>query len=188
MAKGEWSGWMQAIGSVIAIAVAILIPWTQARRAREQTRTGNLEMIATDIRLAERQARIYLDNIKKYRVPAYRLQLHGAHAALPALLADGTLSGDDATALAQFYVDATSFNYCLDIAQELKNQSAGWGGEVSRIAKKAGHLVPGETGLRETRYDRAIAVLRKHLPGKSLARLSIGEAEDFDAEATDAVR
>ncbi len=182
MTKSEWAGWMQAIGTVAAIAVAIAIPWKQVQRARSQARLGHLEMIATDVRLAGRQARVYLDNIKRFRLPAYRLQLHGAHTALPSLLADGTLNGDDATALSQFYVDATSFNYCLDIAQGLKNQNLAWGREVSRVVKKAEHLVPASG---RSRYDRAIAVLRKHLPEQAVLRLSIDAAEDYGAEVED---
>lgn len=177
MTKGEWSGWMQAVGSVLAVAVAIYVPWWQDKRSRHKERIGHLETIAMDVRLAGRQATIYLRS--RFRVPAYRLPLHGMSLALPALLADGTLSGNDATALAQFYVDARSFNFCLDIAQGLKDRDGPWQGEVSRIIKKAIHLVPASPA---SRYDAAIAVLRKHLPAASLARLEINAPPEDDED------
>lgn len=43
MTKAEWSGWMQAVGSVAAIGVAIWIPWNAQR---EQTRQARKQALA----------------------------------------------------------------------------------------------------------------------------------------------
>lgn len=32
MTKGEWSGWMQVLGSIVALAIAIALPYLQARQ------------------------------------------------------------------------------------------------------------------------------------------------------------
>jgi hypothetical protein len=131
MTKAEWSGWVQGIGTVLAIAVAIAIPYVQGKLQRLSSRRGHLETIALDVRFAGAQAEVYSKegaaNAHNFQaglqahVPAYRVPLHGLRLAVPSLLADGTLSGPDADALAQFYVDATSFNHCLDNAQKLLN-------------------------------------------------------------------
>jgi len=47
MTKGEWSGWMQAVGSVIALAVALSIPYLQKRIERRD----NFAMAANCLRL-----------------------------------------------------------------------------------------------------------------------------------------
>jgi hypothetical protein len=177
LSSSEWAAWVQAVGSVLAIVVAILIPYYQGRQQRRRTREGHLETIAMDVRVSEQQAAVYLRS--KIMVPAYRVPVHGMQIALPALLADGVLSGADATALAQFYVAATSFNYCLDLAQELKNSGGDWKGEVRRVKKKAVQLVP-NGGM--SRYSGAVAVLRKHLPESSLRRLEILPPDDDNDE------
>jgi hypothetical protein len=81
----------------------------------------------------------------------------------------------DATALVQFYVDATSFNYCLDVTQQMKAGGDDWKREVNRIKLKARHLISGGS---QSRYDGAIAVLRKHLPAESLKRLDVDLKND----------
>lgn len=175
MSKSEWSGWMQAIGAILALGLAVTIPVVQTWVARRRAIRGYFETIAMDVRLAEHQADVYLRS--KIMVPAYRVPLHGMQTALPTLLAEGKLSGADATALAQWYVDAKSFNYCLDLTQELKNAGGDWQREVNRIRLKAKHLV---SGSRNSRFDAVVVVLRKHLPQSSLVRL------DFPKDADDA--
>lgn len=44
MTKAEWSGWMQAIGALLALAIAIALPWSERRRARREIR----EKLAAD--------------------------------------------------------------------------------------------------------------------------------------------
>ena len=36
MTKAEWSGWMQAMGAVLALAIAIGVPWWDQRRQRNE--------------------------------------------------------------------------------------------------------------------------------------------------------
>lgn len=161
--------WLQFAFSALAIVTAIAIPTVGAWLTRKRVRRGHFETIALDVRVAERQARVYLNS--PMLVPAYRLPLHGFETSLPALLADGRLSAPEAVALEQFYIDATSFNFCLDLAQELRQQ----GGkdiskEVTRIRAKANHLIP-EGKL--SRYGAAMDVLTRHLPARDLARLEL---------------
>jgi hypothetical protein len=167
------AGWVQAWGSVLALVVAIGFPIWYGWHTRRNTRRGHFETVALDVRVAEQQARVYLGS--KIMVPAYRVPLHGKQAALPALLADGKMGAADATALVQFYVDATSFNYCLDVTQQMKAGGDDWKREVNRIKLKARHLISGGS---QSRYDGAIAVLRKHLPAESLKRLDVDLKND----------
>jgi len=182
LTPSDWAAWVQAIGSIVAILVAVALPLWLARRARLKSLRGCLETIAMDVRLTGRQAAVYIK--AKIPVPAYRMPNYGGKQALPALMADGTLSIDDSIALGQFYLDATSFNYCLDLAQGIKTNLDGMAmGSVEWIARtgqlasavrlveiKASHLVPEST---TSRYEQAIAVLRKHLPPESLRRLDV---------------
>ncbi len=133
---------------------AVWLPlWLERRRKRTDF-MSHLRTIATDVRLADRQAKIYLES--KIKVPAYRLPLYGAQIALPWLLAEGHLTAAQATALAEWYVDAKSFNDSLDIAQQLKNAGQGVDVEYGRTRSKANHLVQGGT---LSRFDNAITVL-----------------------------
>lgn len=179
MTKTEWSGWAQAIGTVAAVVVAVVYPLCLERRAQKRTRMAHLETVAMDLRVADRQAQVYLDD--GVDVPAYRLPFYGPQHAMPALLAEGRLTTDQATALLQYYVDAVSFNRCLDLAQEIlaANADAGRLGsiktrrllqrEVKRTRRKAGHLVH---GTPESRFDPAIKALRQAgVPEKALARI-----------------
>lgn len=119
--------------------------------------------------LTGRQAKIYLES--KIKVPAYRLMLYGAEIALPWLLAEGWLTTAQATTLVQWYVDATSFNYSLDIAQQLKNDRKGVNVEYGRTKKKANHLL---RGGKLSRFDDAITVLRQlGLPEADLGRIPV---------------
>jgi hypothetical protein len=193
LTKAEWAAWVQGVGTVAAVLVAVLFPIYQARRQQKAVRKGHLETIATDLRVAERQASVYLD--KKIAVPAYRLHLYGDKQAIPALLADGTLTGNEATKLIQWYVDAYSFNYNLDLAQQWIAQhpqvrvadeviweyerfnimeSQPLRDEVRRIKLKAGHLVAGRS---LNSYDKARIVLLQLLPPEALERLDIGDVE-----------
>lgn len=182
MSKAEWSGWAQAVGAVVGIGVALAFPIILAKRARRKERQGHLETIAADVLMAERQARVYLQ--ANIMAPAYRLPLLGLRSALPALLADGTLHGSDGAVLSQFYIDATSFNYCLDVAQGHRSRGRSPAPEHGRARTKARHLVG---GTRNSRYDAAVPVLRKHLPPDALERLQIPTAteEGGDDQDTD---
>lgn len=181
MTKAEWSGWWQAIGTVLAVVVAVGYPLWHERERQRRVRLAHLQTIATDIRIAERQASVYLSG--RIKLPAYRVPLHGANTALPALLAEGNLATGQVTALVQFYVDATSFNFCLDIAQRLKESGGHWQEEVSRIRKKAQHLVPGGA---MSRFDEAIRALqRAGVPQGSLQRIPFTvrvEGDDNEGE------
>lgn len=75
----------------------------------------------------------------------------------------------------QFYVDATSFNYCLDLTQEQKAAGRAWVHELNRVKLKAQHLV---SGGAQSRFDAAMKVLRAHLDRKSLENMSLGQASD----------
>lgn len=167
MTRAEWSSWVQAFGSVAAIGFAVWLPmWLDGRRKRKEF-FGHLRTIATDVRLADRQANIYLES--KIRVPAYRLPLYGAKTALPFLLAEDYLTAAQAAALVQWYVDAKSFNDSLDIAQQLKNEGKGVDLEYGRTLAKANHLI--KDG-KLSRFNDAIAVLHKlGLPMQALSRL-----------------
>lgn len=118
VSENNCAGWVQAWGSLLGLGIAIIFPIAYGFYTRREARRGHFEAIALDVRIAEHQARIYLGS--KIMVPAYRVPLHGKVTALPALLADGKMNAKDATALVQFYVDATSFNYCLDLTQQMK--------------------------------------------------------------------
>lgn len=169
MTKSEWSGWVQAIGSIAAIVFAVILPLWLEQRSKRREFLGHLRTIATDVRLADRQAEAYLKS--RIKVPAYRLMLYGAQTALPWLLAEGRLTSAQATALVQWYVDAKSFNDSLDIAQQLKNDKQGVDKEYGRTCKKANHLVQGG---QYTRFDNAIKVLNQlGLPMTDLERIPV---------------
>jgi hypothetical protein len=184
MTKGEWSGWMQGIGSILAVLTAVALPLWLQHRAHQKARVGHLLTIATDVRIADRQAGVYLNS--KYTLPAYRVPLYGARTALPALLGDGSLDSAQTTALVQWYVDATSFNYSLDLAQGLRNAGSDPRKELGRTRAKANHLVKGG---KLSRFDEAIKALRKAgLPEESLHRIPlhvrVGNSDDeYDEEA-----
>ena len=180
MTSSEVASWVQAIGSLLAVFAAFLVPFLYGRYDRERarlariadqdrSRLGHLQTVAADLRIADRQADVYLKS--KIKLPAYRVPLHGPAGALPALIADGKLDAAQTTALVQWYVDARSFNDCLDIAQELKNAGRDWEREVSRIRIKASHLI---SGGKTSRFDEAIRALRKAgLPEASLERIPL---------------
>jgi hypothetical protein len=88
------------------------------------------------------------------------------------LLAHGELDTAQAAALVQWYVDATSFNYSLDLAQQLRNGNKDPRIEVGRTRAKANHLLKGG---KLSRFDEAIKALRKAgLPDEALQRIPLG--------------
>jgi hypothetical protein len=172
-----WSNlpaWVQAIGSVAAIVAAVWIPQRQRSAEREETRVGHLEAIAVDIETARRMAQTYVRS--EYKAPAYRLELVGRSTSLPALLTSGALNAGEATHLVQFYIDAVSFNHCLDrVAASLADESGlPIEQEISRATVKANHLIP---GTERTRYTPAMAVVRANLPPEAIQRLKIAQGE-----------
>lgn len=188
MTKSEWSGWAQAIGTLLAVWLTWLWSSGAERKRIERTRKAHLETVATDVRIADRQALVYLRS--KILLPAYRIPLHGQQTALPWLLAEGELSTAQVMALAQFYVDATSFNFCLDVAQRLKEAGRPWSDEVRRIKIKASHLVPAEdrpAGITAySRFDEAIKALRKAgLADPALERIPIKSRVEGEMESED---
>jgi hypothetical protein len=172
MTKAEWSGWMQALGAVAAILLAVALPLMQGRRQRRRLRLGYLETVAVDAAMADKLGRTYIRS--KVKAPAYRLPLMGLSTALPALIASGELKGGEADTITQFYVDAQSFNFCLDLVTRLRSEQGDWQGEVSRLTLKAEHLV---SGGRISRYDEVVRVLRSRLPFDALNRLNIEDDE-----------
>jgi hypothetical protein len=106
--------------------------------------------------------------------------LHGAAIALPAVIAHGELNTSQAAALVQWYVDATSFNYSLDLAQQLTTSGLDSRAETGRTQAKANHLL--KDGAL-SRFDDAIDALRlAGLSEDSLTRISadsaIGHADE----------
>ncbi len=181
MTKAEWSGWMQAIFSVVAILAAFVIPLVLDRRAQARARLGHLEAVATDVRITERQARVYV-RPDTPKMPAYRMPLYGTRIALPALLAEGRLSGAQAGALVQYYVDATSFNMLLDEIREHHNA----GHPINKDAAldtamvKAGHL---QKGSHDSRYDDVIEALRQAgLPPEALQEIPLDIRRELGAD------
>lgn len=164
----DWAAWLQAFGAVAGIGVAIWLPYAQRNQVLEAARTGQLETIAVDVTMAMRQARVYLN--RRYVAPAYRLELNGRGQVLTSLLATGVLTSDDASHLVQFYVDASSFNFCLDRLQAKLDQGADHDSEWRRALTKAEHLIP---GTKLSRYDPAVRVLKRLLPRESLERLAL---------------
>lgn len=166
LSKPDWAAWTQAVGSVAAIVAAWIIPVELERRRRAEVLNSHWETIALDIRYAELQGAVYLRG--KVRSPAYRLPLVGKERALHAVLAEAKLEAAEAQSLLQFYVDATSFNLCLDIAMQLRMEGGNWENEAPRITKKATHLVP--RGGKSSR-DRAWSLVAKRLSGEAARRL-----------------
>lgn len=186
MPRGEWASWAQFAGAILGIGAAILAPLVVLYLERLRTRRGYFELVALDVKLAAGLASTYLHSDVK--APAYRLSLHGAQTALPFLLADGRLSMAEASLLAKFYVDAESFNRCLDLTAALKQEGKDWQAEVSRNTIKAAMLVPKvvqrkypKLERRPSRYDGAMEVLRFHLPKESLERLEF-EPSPYDED------
>lgn len=189
MSRSEWASWAQAIGAIAGIGAAIYVPIRMKANDRKQTRLGYFELIALDVKMAQSLARSYL----RYDVvsPAYRVPLHGAATALPSLVADGCLNMTEASNLAAFYVDAESFNRCLDLTADLRRDGGNFKDEKSRNAKKAQLFVSKELRdefkvpkSRPSRYELAMEVLSRHLPPEALERLALSATVQGDEEDT----
>lgn len=89
--------------------------------------------------------------------------MHGLATALPTLVADENRDTTQIASLSDWYMDATSFNDCLDLTAELRRDKGDWRGEVSRNMLKAEHLIAGTDPRRPTRYDDAMLLLRQHM-------------------------
>lgn len=50
MTKAEWSGWMQFSGSILALIVAIFVPWFQSRNAAKKQAQEQLDVADITIR------------------------------------------------------------------------------------------------------------------------------------------
>ncbi|KQW57072.1 hypothetical protein ASC92_12470 [Variovorax sp. Root411] len=161
MPRNEWAAWVQAVGAIVALYVAIKAPQWLAARERKRIRRGYFAVIGLDLRTGRVLAQTYLRG--RVQSPAYRVPLHGLATALPALVADETLDTTQTAALSDWYLDATSFNDCLDLTAELRRDKGAWRGEVSRNMLKAEHLIAGTDPRRPTRYDDAMLVLRQHM-------------------------
>lgn len=157
MPRGEMAAWVQAAGAILALAVAVGAPMFSAYWDRRRMRRGYLALLSHDLATGRLIGETYINS--KVRAPAYRLQLHGLSAALPALVADGTLNASEAKEVSNWYIDATSFNYCLDLTSELRRDGGEWKDEVSRNLKKAEHLVPSTVPSLPSRYDEVNTIL-----------------------------
>lgn len=166
MPRSEWASWVQAGGACLALYIAIRAPHWFAERERARVRRGHFALINLDLSTGRKLAQTYLDG--KVKSPAYRVPLLGYQTALPALLGDETLDHGDAQAFADWYIDAVSFNDCLDLTAELRRDGGNWRGEVSRNRLKASHLIAGTDSRRPTRYDDAMIVFMKRFHSSRL--------------------
>lgn len=192
MTKGEWAAWSQTLGTLLAVATALLAPYAFDAWSRRRAREAHLVTVATDALLADRQVQVYLkDGVP---VPAYRLLLAGPERAMPALLAEGRLTSDQARALVQYYTDARSFNYSLDLAQGRVDADASrcdlartkveimksrhspppplWKSEVDRTRQKARHLTTGKQGYRTSFDELMVALSELGLSEEKLKRIA----------------
>lgn len=162
-----WAGIAQALGALLALGVAVCVPLLQAARARSEARRGHFQAIAIDIEFAERVAATYLSD--RIMAPAYRLPLAGEKVAFPALMAEGVLRLDDATAIADFYMHADSFNRSLDLTQEAAISGQGLAAQARRARIKAQGL---QRGHKVRRIERALSALSSGLPGEQHPQLA----------------
>lgn len=135
-ARSECAAWVQAWGSIGAILAAIWVVHRQHRlgvRREDQralkARHGHLAAIEAELKHCDHQCSVYLagwlehKNPDEYTPPAYRLPTIAYEHSLPPLIAEELLTPDEFGALIQFYVDALSFNRCLDILERIENES-----------------------------------------------------------------
>jgi len=170
----DWAAtgsWAQAVFTGVAIVGSFMIVQRQHKlqlqREKEITfeaRMGRLSALKGEVRYCIMQCEVYVsfyfsDNLS---APAYRLPRLAYDQTLPLILADGLLSSDDVGALTQFYVDAISFNRCLDNLEflSLNRPPAPTGAmpaffrsrmldeERERTVSKALHLVPLASDIR----------------------------------------
>jgi hypothetical protein len=184
---------VQALGSIGAILAAILLMHWQhnlgVNREKERAliaRRGHLAAIEAELRHCDDQCSVYLamwieqQNLMTV-APAYRLPTIGYEHSLPSLINEESLKQEEFGALVQFYVDALSFNRCLDNLEQMEIEGQGvmhggqmslFGQESKRAATKALHLVsqacpvrgafPPDMSNLTSRFEPALAVVARH--------------------------
>lgn len=195
------AAWAQAIISGLAIYYAVKAVDRQHRleqqREREQhrldlrrerdrdrtARLGRLGAVEAELKSCAEQCEIYTVTSREgpMLAPAYRLPLVAYNSVLPLLLADGVLSEDAARSIGQYYVDAVSFNRCLDRLDQMQMAASTSSrptddqlnlakAEVQRCQVKALHLIGKNAPQRQvykgsdvqatvSRLDPALAAL-----------------------------
>lgn len=152
MPRNEWAAWIQAIGAFVALYIAVRAPHWFAKRERNRIRDGHFAVICLDLQLGRKLAQTYLEG--SVQSPSDRLPLHGLPGALSSVIADQTVHYFYKAALSDWYVNAASFNDCLNLAGGPKRDGGNPMGEDN--TKKAAHLIPGPSPGTVTSYDKAM--------------------------------
>ena len=150
-------------------SVAWLTNWLTSRREKAESlrRKRAHWALRAEIIVCGEQAIDYLPTA--VLAPSSRLPMTAFENSLPELLGAGAVSEHDYRTIAQFYIDARSFNFGLDLAQDFLGGAIGppWPAplirEVQRLVLKASHIVPSGPGGNRTEYDRALAVADDNL-------------------------
>jgi len=151
-------------------SVAWLTNWLTSRREKAESlrrKRAHWAALRAEIIVCGEQAIDYLPTA--VLAPSSRLPMTAFENSLPELLGAGAVSEHDYRTIAQFYIDARSFNFGLDLAQDFLGGAIGppWPAplirEVQRLVLKASHIVPSGPGGNRTEYDRALAVADDNL-------------------------
>jgi hypothetical protein len=163
--------WLPVVTTLLGVAAGAVLThfattWRELKN-RERIRRGHFDALAAEIRIGgDLMAGYIRDDVL---VPAYRVPLLTYQASLPPVLAEGILTEEDASALFRFRVNAEAFNRSIDLAERAFGNEKEVARQARRARTKARKGAPGSAGL-ETHYDRAMAVMAKHLPARSLQR------------------
>ena len=164
MNRSDCASWVQAWGSILAVLAALVVVQYQhhlsVKRERKKEHAvlrGHWNAIEAELGHCNDQCEVYLRAWLLHRksgqpgvAPAYRLPTVAYTYSLPHLITSAELQARHVSALLQFYVDAVSFNRCLDNLERMEIEGQGelsgareetFRREKRRAAMKALHVV-----------------------------------------------
>jgi hypothetical protein len=124
-----WPAWIQAIGSLVALVIAIGVPiWLQhvakhrALEERQKRTQAHWDILRVEVDFCLSKANDYIN--RTVAAPLYRMSTAGLARSLPILAADGAISADDARVLLAFYAWAEDINRGLEKIGEIMDLQA----------------------------------------------------------------
>lgn len=151
-----WFEYRQVFATLGGVLIGFLLATGKEWLTKKRQRRAHWSALSAEVEICREHADVYIKD--RIAAPSYRLPTMAFAGSLPALLADGQVSGPELRALMEFYMHVQTFNRGLGQINEARGDIEKLNAEFQRNMLKAPRLTAGN----DTYYSRAREVLSRH--------------------------